>query len=156
MRFMKDKKSFKRLNIAETSPVWMTKVRSSTEWKQALHYLRFIEKCSISCVAVVPSPSHVWLFATSWATAHQASLSLSISHTYKNVKGFYKRCWNEFSEISLLFLDGGTLGWCLLSPSTNRYFSNFPWVWVILLILLKTHRNKLTGMKEAKTSSNGY
>ena len=32
-------------------------------------------------VAVVPSPSHVWLFVTPRAAAHQASLSLTISQS---------------------------------------------------------------------------
>ena len=35
----------------------------------------------VSVVAVVQSPSRVWLFATPWTAAHQASLSLTISQS---------------------------------------------------------------------------
>ena len=36
---------------------------------------------SFQFFVVVQSPSHVWFFVTPWTTAHQASLSFTISHS---------------------------------------------------------------------------
>ena len=48
-------------------------------WIQFVHtYVRLLHLCS-SEIVVVQSLSHVWLFATPWTAAHQASLSFTIS-----------------------------------------------------------------------------
>ena len=47
----------------------------------------------VSRISVVQSPSHVQLFATLWATAHQASLSLTISWSLPKFMSFASWWW---------------------------------------------------------------
>ena len=44
-----------------------------------LFMFTYLVICKHNAIVVVQSPSHVWLFATPWTTAHQASLPLTIS-----------------------------------------------------------------------------
>ena len=59
-------------------------------------------------VAVVQSPSHVQLFVTPWTTAHQASLSVTIS-----------RSLPKFMSVALVMPSSHLIFWCslLLLPS---------------------------------------
>ena len=71
-----------------------------------------------SVVVTVQSPSHVWLFATTWTAAHQASLSLTISRTLP-----------KFRFIAAVMPSSHLILWCplLLLPSifpSLRDFSN--------------------------------
>ena len=87
-------------------------------WIQFVHtYVRLLHLCS-SEIVVVQSLSHVWLFATPWTAAHQASLSFSIS-------------WSLLKLISIeLVMPSNNLILCrplLLLPSifpSIRVFSN--------------------------------
>ena len=70
------------------------------------------------CVIVVQSPSRVWLLATPWTAAHQASLSLTISWSLP-----------KFMFIVLVMPSSHLILWCplLLLPSifpSIRDFSN--------------------------------
>ena len=58
---------------------WMTKTRYTTECR----VFQFVTKWSkeIMCTSSVKSFSCVWLFATPWTTAHQASLSITNSQS---------------------------------------------------------------------------
>ena len=63
-------------------------------------------------------PSCVWLFATPWIAAHQASLSLTVSQS-----------WSKFKSIALVMPSSHLILWCplLLLPSivpSIRDFSN--------------------------------
>ena len=70
------------------------------------------------CGGVVQLPSHVWLFATPWTAACQASLSLTIS-------------WSLSKFMSVVFSDAIQPSH-LLMPSSSpllSYTMTFPYIW---------------------------
>ena len=87
------------------------------EYERAIWNSLHLETGLSNSVAVVQSLSHVWLFATPWTTAHQASLSLTIS-------------WSSpmFMSMESVMPSNHLILCCpLLLPSifpSNRIFSN--------------------------------
>ena len=47
-----------------------------------IYVIQIIMPCTFNCTVVVQFLSCIWLFVTPWTTAHQASLSLSISRSF--------------------------------------------------------------------------
>ena len=54
-------------------------------------------------VVVVPSPSHVWLFATPWTAAHQASLSSPSPEVCPSSRPLHRWCHPAISSSVVLF-----------------------------------------------------
>ena len=91
--------------------------------KPTLYFGQSIQSptCLLYCllvIVVVQSPSHVWLFATPWTGAYEASLSLTIS-----------RSLPKFMSIALVMSSKHLMLWCplILLPSiypSIRDFSN--------------------------------
>ena len=54
-------------------------------WKISIHFLRpyggWVSLSFFACISSVQSLSRVWLFATPWTAAHQASLSITSSQS---------------------------------------------------------------------------
>ena len=83
-----------------------------------LFMFTYLVICKHNAIVVVQSPSHVWLFATPWTTAHQASLPLTISWSLP-----------KFMSIQLVMPSNCLILYCplLLLPSvfsSIRVFSN--------------------------------
>ena len=72
--------------FSELQGAWLFKI-----WSQSIFFTCYLPgtawcwmkclACVLTTVAVVQSPSRVWLFATPWTAAHQASLSITNSQS---------------------------------------------------------------------------
>ena len=72
---------------------------------------------------VVQFPSHVWLFATPWTAAHQASLSLTISQSLL-----------KFMSIAMVMSSSHLIFWCpLLLPSVFLSIRDFSNEWAVYI-----------------------
>ena len=68
------------------------------------------------CCCFVQSLSHVWLFATTWTTAHQASLSFTNSRSCSNTSPLSQWCHPTISSSVIPFSS------CLLSfPASGSF-----------------------------------
>ena len=94
---------------------WMcyySKNSSETKWNQVtacdcglscLQGLLRKKKTLIVFCCSVQSLSHIWLFATPWTAAHQASLSIPTLGVYSNSCPSSQRCHTTISSSDVLF-----------------------------------------------------
>ena len=84
-----------------------------------LYHASLSDVRTVSCYVVVQSLSRVWLFATPWTTAHQASLSLTISQRLLKLMSIESVMPSSVASSS-----------CLQSFPTIRVFSSESALWI--------------------------
>ena len=91
-----------------------------TNWaiREAPLFTKAFQNQFIIWFSSVQSFSHVWLFATPWTTAHQASLSITNAHHYSNSCPLSQWCHPTVLSFVVPFFS------CLQSFPASGFFSN--------------------------------